>query len=135
MRIMMLFSLLSLSLGLFAQGSFDDFAYAPPGQARAVDRSQALSIMEGPLPGTLDLGLPPGTTRVDLFNSKGRLKRTMPAEEAIGLKELRPGTWTLRAHTAQGLVVRRITVLDNGSVWSMDPPRSRDQRVMRRPLD
>lgn len=108
---------------------------AHPREEQAV-QEESLALVEGAISGMVEFGLPWGTTRVDLLNGKGRLKRSIDAQElsTMELGALRSGTWTLRAHTPTGLVVRRIMVLDNGSIWALDPPSTR-HRAMRRPRD
>ncbi|MDX9750428.1 MAG: hypothetical protein RBT71_05035 [Flavobacteriales bacterium] len=118
-----------------AQG---DLAWAGAHHAPAPDApAERLSIVDGALPGSMELDLPEGTRQVDLLDGRGRVAQTSKgaAIGGVDIRSLRPGTWTLRAHTGHGMVVRRFKVLPGGHVWTLDQLPRRAQRTTRAPLD
>lgn len=121
-----------------ATSAQDDLAYmgTRPKSGREAP-VQRLSILDGALPGSKDLELPDGTVQVDLLNGNGRVTRefTGPEMDRLDIAGLRPGTWTLRAHTASGMVVRRFMVMQGGHVWTLDQLPAKNQRRTRAPLD
>lgn len=104
--------------GAYAQDG--DIAYVPrEAPARTAD-DVSIDLHHGDEPGIVDLILPVGTFHVDLLNAAGNVARdfdtTTPPQ--LDLRELRPGTWTIRAHTRAGARVRRFLVLgSSGTMW------------------
>jgi hypothetical protein len=100
-----------------AQG---DMAYMPKSApARTADDS-AIEMHETSEAEVVRFSMPPGTTRVDLLNAQGNVVSQLSDLElnAFDVSRLKPGTWTLRAHTASGLRIRRFVVhLNEGRHW------------------
>ena len=134
MRILTLLMTMVMSGQLAGQ---DDLAYM--GGAARTERSGTprLTMAAGALPGSMELVLPEGTMHVDLLNAHGRVKRRYRNNDMTSLDpgRLRPGTWTLRAHTVHGSVVRRIQVLPGGALRTLDRPLVKSHRRIRTPLD
>ncbi|MDQ3102079.1 MAG: hypothetical protein M3R08_11875 [Bacteroidota bacterium] len=104
----------------------DRVAYVPSkAPSRTVD-DLSITFLEPVVPGELEVALPAGTFRVDLLNAHGNIKQVRSIEQAdkINIRKLRRGTWTLRAHTPSGMVVRRFFVMGRGTVLT-ELPRSR----------
>ena len=114
---------------LMAQG--DQLAYMPkePIERTADDTRLRFDVLSGS--STVDLVLPNGTFAVDLLNARGNLVHqvTLPDTRKLDLERLTPGTWTLRAHTPAGFVVRRFVVLGNaGILWTDNEIHRRKKR-------
>lgn len=109
---------------LAAFGQLDDIAYVPrEAPARTADDT-GIDFQETAVPGVADLLLPIGTYQVDLLNAQGKvIEQFAPAtQSSIDMRGLKPGTWTLRAHTEHGLRVRRFVVLGRGgTIWVRQP--------------
>ncbi|WKZ67192.1 MAG: hypothetical protein QY325_04510 [Flavobacteriales bacterium] len=90
----------------------DDMAYMPKEVPARTADDAVITMHETDTPGVVAFSLPPETYRVDLLNGQGRVVDSMPpdAAAAFDLDRLRPGTWTLRAHTPVGMRVRRFVV-------------------------
>ncbi len=120
----------TLSVGRSSAQSTDDrVAYVPrKAPARTADDLR-INFLEPVVPGEIELGLPEGTYRLDLLNARGKVKQTRSIGEleTINVKKLSRGTWTVRAHTPAGMVVRRFFVMGRGTVL-MELPQSRNKR-------
>ena len=87
-----------------------------------------MGFKDGAVPGTVEFHMPQGTHRIDLLNARGRVERTLTGSDMhhLDLGGLRCGTWTLRAHTMNGLNVRRFVVMERGRIaWAVPPLRRR----------
>lgn len=117
-------ALLGLAGGARAQG---DLAYMPAtAPARTAD-DEAIRLFETDAPSVVRFSLPPRTYQVDLLNAQGNVAGQLSQAEleAFDLAQLKPGTWTLRAHTPQGFRVRRFVVHQReGRNWVVEanPP-------------
>lgn len=115
--------MLSFSNALCAQTD-DRVAYlAPRPIARTADNHE-LGFRNGAVPGMVEFSMPIGTHRVDILNAKGNVIRSLALDEiaSLHLGELAKGTWTLRAHTPEGLSIRRFVVMAPGKVaWAVPP--------------
>ena len=96
-------------------------AYVP---SRPLDRTaddERIGFAESAVAGKAEAVLPSGTYQADILNVRGNVKHTYSTAELseLSLGDLRPGTWTLRVHTPEGLRVRRFVVMERGKVvWS-----------------
>jgi hypothetical protein len=100
----------------------DRVAYVPSQPISRTADDQNLGLTDGAAPGIVEFNLPAGTFQVDLINSKGKVKhsRSGSTMEQLDLGSLKPGTWTLRAHTNEGLRVKRFVVMQRGKIaWSV----------------
>ncbi|MBP6312938.1 MAG: hypothetical protein KA408_11750 [Flavobacteriales bacterium] len=89
--------------------------------ARTADDTR-VSFVESAVPGQMEAVLPLDANRVDILNSRGNIHRTYGSTEIehLELNKLRAGTWTLRVHTSEGLLVRRFAILNRGTiVWNL----------------
>lgn len=117
---------LVLVLGAFRQHAVaqadDKIAYVPTRPLARTADAQTVRIMDGAVPGVMELKLPESTYQVDLINSRGKVKfrHSGHSLQQLDLGSLRPGTWTLRAHTTEGMRVKRFVVMQHGKVaWSV----------------
>ena len=125
--------LLAATMGSLASvGQMDGLvAYVPPTPPERTADDLRITFLEPTVPGELEISLPTGTHRIDLLNARGRVKESHEVNAAgrLDLKKLRRGLWTLRAHTPDGMVVRRFVVQDHGRVlWEMPRTERRNRR-------
>lgn len=121
LRTILLSLLLHALSGLHAQTG-ELIAYVPSTPPERTADDLRITFLEPVVPGLVEVALPPGTDRVDLLNARGKVKRSHLAStvEQLDLRKLRRGTWTLRAHTSKGMVVRRFFVMGHGRVlWEL----------------
>ena len=120
------------SLGLLLLGSRDLVAqadglvaYVPEKPiARTADDTR-IGFVAGAVAGKVEALIPEDALQVDILNARGNVKRSYGTAEmeSLTLGDLRPGTWTLRVHTPQAMLVRRFVVMQQGSVvWSPTGP-------------
>lgn len=106
-----------------------DLAYMPKAAPPATADDGRITMLETAEEGVVSLVVPSSTFRIDLLNAFGNVvDRLDPSESAhFDLRQLRPGTWTLRACTPEGYQVRRFVVHQReGSNWAVEataPPR------------
>ncbi|MBK7383204.1 MAG: T9SS type A sorting domain-containing protein [Flavobacteriales bacterium] len=99
----------------------EDIAYVPREAPERTADDAGIDLRKTDEAGVMDLVIPAGTRQVDLINASGNVVWSMPATTTpqLDLRELRTGTWTIRAHTDQGARVRRFLVLGNsGTMWT-----------------
>lgn len=121
--------IMTFAAGLVSAQADERVAYVPKKTpARTADDLQ-INFLEPVVPGEIELGLPEGTYRLDLLNARGKVKqsRTLGEMEQINVRKLSRGTWTVRAHTPAGMVVRRFFVMGRGTVL-MELQQSRKKR-------
>ena len=114
----LILSLCLLLLGQLAVAQYDDVAYVPrEAPARTADDA-SIGFVDTMVPGVVELSLPAATRAVDLLNAQGNVVRELNEAglKTLDLRSLRPGTWTLRAHTTEGIHVRRFMVLSRGGM-------------------
>ncbi len=102
--------------------SDDKIAYVPSRPIARTADYQGLGLKDGTAPGIVEFQLPQGTYQVDLINSRGKVKHSRSGStlEQLDLGSLKPGTWTLRAHTGEGMRVKRFVVMQRGRIaWSV----------------
>jgi hypothetical protein len=110
-----------LSMGVRAWAQTDDLAYVPREVPERTADDVAIDLVRTTEPGIVDINLPVGTQRVDLLNATGKvmLALDLSVPPQLDLTSLRPGTWTIRAHSTHGVRVRRFVVLGNNStMWA-----------------
>ncbi len=111
------------SFHMVLHGQVDEmYAYVPSKAPERTADDVRIGILDPVVPGMLDLSLPATTHRVDLLNARGRVKHSLDISQMdrLDLRKLRRGTWTLRAHTTEGMLVRRFFVMGHGSIlWEM----------------
>ncbi|MBP6574921.1 MAG: hypothetical protein KA230_10755 [Flavobacteriales bacterium] len=112
--------LFACSLAGMANAQSEDIAYVPrEAPARTAD-DVSIGFRDTAEPGIVDLALPAGTYQVDLLNAGGAVVQELDPEEAthLDLRALKAGTWTVRAHSHNGMHVRRFVVLGRGgTLW------------------
>ncbi len=104
----------------FTLAQSEDFAYVPKEAPERTADDVAIGFKDTEEPGVVAIALPAGTYGVDLLNASGNVERELTSDEfsRLDLRALRAGTWTLRAHSPNGLHVRRFVVLGRGgTVW------------------
>lgn len=126
------FAILMIALPFAMQAQpADDLAYLPRTAPAHTADNEGVGFSESAVAGSVDLLLPAGTHRVDLLNARGDVVQQLERDalDRLALDRLRPGTWTLRAHVGQRILVRRFQVLGAGQVaWIPD-----QKQVKRRP--
>jgi hypothetical protein len=111
-----------LSCGVSMAQSEEQVAYVATRTVTRTADDPELGFRSGAVAGSVEFAVPKGTHRVDVLNARGNVVRTLFMDEVAGLKlgDLSRGTWTLRAHTASGLSIRRFIVLGPGQVaWAV----------------
>jgi hypothetical protein len=110
-----------------AQG---ELAYVPRSAPAYTADDARIAVSEADEAGHLRVSLPTGTWQLDLLNARGNVVERLAPDEALNLHaaRLKPGTWTLRAHTPSGLLVRRMVVLGSSSVFLLDERPIRGRR-------
>lgn len=123
MRTLILSVLVSVTAGALAQQ--EPLAYVPDRPVRRTADSDLITLIGSDAPGLYRLSLPPAATKVDMLNARGKRLKVVPlnTEGLLDLRGLRPGVYTVRAFTPEGVLVRRIGVLRNGrrSAWVSQP--------------
>jgi hypothetical protein len=122
------FSLLAVAflLVVTAYPQADDLAVMTPPRpfARTADDAR-IELTEGSTPGMATLRTPEGTYQLDVLNVRGKVVRSTTTDlDRLDVRKLRPGTWTLRAHTPEGILVRRFMVFERGSIAWAAPVRT-----------
>jgi len=128
MRRTLVILVIAIPIAIQAQ-STEDMAYLPRHTAAHTADHEGVGFSESAVAGSVDLVLPSGTDKVDLLNGRGDIEQVFEHQqlERLALDRLRPGTWTLRAHVGDRLLVRRFLVIGVGQVaWIPD------QRKVRR---
>lgn len=116
--------LCSVSIGLKAQAD-GLVAYVPERPTARTADDVRIGIVAGAVAGKVEALIPEDALQVDILNARGNVKRSYGSDEmgTLSLGDLRPGTWTLRVHTATSKLVRRFVVMQRGSVvWSPTGP-------------
>lgn len=118
-------ALLALPFALAAAAQADGLiAYVPSAPVERTADDTRVGFVESAVPGKMEAQLPDDAYQVDILNARGNVKHTYAAHELgqLDLGHLRHGTWTLRVHTPQGLLVRRFAVLHQGAMlWALPP--------------
>ncbi|QQR86453.1 MAG: T9SS type A sorting domain-containing protein [Flavobacteriales bacterium] len=114
MRVLPLIILVSFAANALAQQ--EPLAYVPDRPVRRTADSDLIALIGSDAPGLYRLSLPAAVTRVDMLNARGRRLKVVPlsTDGLLDLRGLRPGVYTVRAFTTDGVLVRRIGVLRNG---------------------
>lgn len=113
---------ITIPLAIQAQSS-EDMAYLPRHATAHTADHEGVGFSESAVPGSVDLVLPAGTDKMDLLNGRGDIVQVFEQQqlECLALDRLKPGTWTLRAHVGDHLLVRRFQVIGVGQVaWIPD---------------
>ncbi|HQW05180.1 MAG: hypothetical protein IPH05_09195 [Flavobacteriales bacterium] len=100
-------------------------AYVPEKPLERTADSERIGFVNSPVAGKVEALIPMEADRVDILNARGNVKRSYEAKEleSFSIGDLRPGTWTLRVHAADKMMVRRFVVMHRGSiVWSPSGP-------------
>lgn len=130
-------------LALVVSGTFASFsqadglvAYVPRTPISRTADDTRVSFVESAVPGQMEAVLPLDAHRVDILNSRGNIHRSYGSTEIdhLELNKLRAGTWTLRVHTSEGMLVRRFAILNRGTVvWNL--PERKHKRGRKQTID
>lgn len=96
-------------------------AYVPTKPLPRTADDGRIGFAESAVAGKVEAILPVDAFQADILNVRGNVKRSYSTSElaSLSLGDLRPGTWTLRVHTPEGLRVRRFVIMERGKVvWS-----------------
>ncbi|HRH70906.1 MAG: hypothetical protein JNL43_02920 [Flavobacteriales bacterium] len=100
-------------------------AYVPSAPLERTADNTRIGFVESAVAGKVEALLPADAFQADILNARGNVKRTygMGDLESLSLGDLRPGTWTLRVHTPNAMLVRRFVVMAKGAIlWSPAGP-------------
>lgn len=98
-------------------------AYMPRKHIDRTADSELIVLTSTNEPGVYAIDLPEGTLSIDVLNAKGDLVRPQPevVDGHIDIRALRASTYTIRAHTLDGIAIRRFALLGEGaSLWAID---------------
>ncbi len=113
--------LLLITLSTHAQD--DLVAYVPRRNVARVADTEAIGLTSTGRHGVYRISVPEGTIAIDVLNARGeKLERQPPIENGtINVRALKASTYTIRAHTASGIAIRRFALLGRGaSLWAID---------------
>lgn len=116
--------LATLFVGTFAQAQDELVAYVPRRAPVHTADSEEIAIIGSDSAGIYRFKVPEGTYAVDLLTAHGKRLDHQPAiaNGTVDVREMKPGTYTLRAHTYEGIRIRRFALLRRGSAtWTIDP--------------
>jgi len=119
---MLCFLLVPCALSAQADGLV---AYVPNAPLERTADNSRIGFVESAVAGKVEALLPSDALQADILNARGNVKRTYSTDEleSLSLGDLRPGTWTLRVHTPNAILVRRFVVMARGSIlWSPSGP-------------
>lgn len=108
-------------LGMIAQD--DMIAYVPRKHLARVADSGSIVLTGTNESGIYLLDVPAGTWYVDLLGAGGDKLEPQPvvANGKIDIRQLKPSTYTIRAHRASGITIRRFALLGRGAnLWAID---------------
>lgn len=98
-------------------------AYVPKGHVDRAADSEEIVLTSTTEQGVYTVRVPAGTYRVDVLDDRGDplTKQPLIVGERFDVRGLRASTYTLRAHTPNGIRIRRFALLGKGaSLWAVD---------------
>ncbi len=98
-------------------------AYVPKKNIERAADSETIILTSTDQQGVYGLTLPAGTLRIDVLDNRGDLLTQPPLiyDGRMDVRGLRASTYTIRAHTAHGIRIRRFALLGAGaSLWAID---------------
>jgi len=108
----------------YAQAQDEAVAYVPRrGPVHTAD-SEDIAIIGSGAAGIYRFTVPEGTYEVDLLTAQGKRLDPQPpvANGTVDIRGMKPGTYTVRAHTFDGIRIRRFALLRRASsAWALDP--------------
>jgi hypothetical protein len=122
MRHSLLVAILLTVAGVQAQDEL--VAYEPRRAPVRTADSEDIAIIGSDSAGRYHFAVPEGTYAVDLLNAQG--KRLVPqppiSNGTVDVRNMKPGTYTVRAHTFEGISIRRFSLLRRGATsWAVNP--------------
>ncbi|MBK6775697.1 MAG: T9SS type A sorting domain-containing protein [Flavobacteriales bacterium] len=117
--------LLAMLLALSSARAQDELVAYEPRRApvRTAD-SEEIAIIGSDSAGLYRFAVPEGTYAVDLLNAQGKRLEPQPpiSNGTVDVRNMKPGTYTVRAHTFEGISIRRFSLLRRGATsWAVDP--------------
>ena len=108
-----------LLVASFASAQESDLAYVPRTAPERTADDVSIDMRDTDEPGIVDLLLPKGSYQFDLLNGSGNVvkEQVVDGNAQLDLRDLRSGTWTIRAHSPLGKHVRRFVVIGSGNMW------------------
>ena len=98
-------------------------AYVPKGHIDRAADTEDITLTSTDRHGLYAISLPAGTLHVDMLDSRGQRLTTQPllVDGILDVRSLRASTYTLRAHTRNGIRIRRFALMGRGaSLWAID---------------
>ena len=114
----------TLLISSFVQAQDELVAYVPRRAPVHTADSQDIAIIGSDSAGIYRFAVPEGTYAVDLLTAQGKRLEPQPpiANGAVDVRAMKPGTYTVRAHTFEGIRIRRFALLRRASTaWAIDP--------------
>ena len=114
---------------LYAQS--DALAYMPREAPERTADDTRISMSTTDEVGVVSFRIPEGCYRVDLLDAQGDVVDQFGIDdmERFELERLKPGTWTIRAHSSQGIRIRRFVVHGrDGRFWADEVAEPRKRR-------
>ena len=121
MKFLMPFFLSAIAFQVNGQDEL--IAYVPKKNIERTADSEAIILTSTDQPGIYGLTLPEGTISIDVLDNRGDLLTEVPliSDGRLDVRGLRASTYTIRAHTAHGIRIRRFALLGAGaSLWAID---------------
>ncbi|MFZ1686400.1 MAG: hypothetical protein WAU70_03195 [Flavobacteriales bacterium] len=110
--------------GSLAHAQDELIAYVPRHAPVRTADSEKIAIIGSDSAGMYRFTLPEGTYAVDLLTAQGKRLDPQPpiVNGTVDVREMKPGTYTVRAHTFEGISIRRFALLRRaGTAWAIDP--------------
>jgi hypothetical protein len=98
-------------------------AYVPRKHVERTADNERITLTSTSDQGIYLVELPEGTLELDVLDPRGDRMEPQPqfANGRLDIRSLRAGTYTIRAHTADGITIRRFALLGTGaSLWAID---------------
>ncbi|MEO8069543.1 MAG: hypothetical protein ABI599_17730 [Flavobacteriales bacterium] len=110
--------------GPIAQGQEELVAYVPRHAPVRTADTEDIAIVGSDSAGIYRFAIPEGTYAVDLLTAQGKRLDPQPpiSNGSVDVRGMKPGTYTVRAHTFEGIRIRRFALLRRASTtWALDP--------------
>lgn len=98
-------------------------AYVPRKHIDRTADADVIQLTSTTTPGVYQLSLPERTLFVDVLDPRGAPLAQQPrvSDGTIDIRGLRASTYTIRAHTASGILIRRFAFMGEGAgLWAID---------------
>lgn len=111
-------------VGPIAQAQEELVAYVPRRAPVHTADTENIAIIGSDSAGVYRFAIPEGTYAIDLLTAHGKRLEPQPpiSNGTVDVRGLKPGTYTVRAHTFEGIRIRRFALLRRANTtWAIDP--------------